>query len=109
MALLESTFDEVTSVLVLPSKYHRLLRTTNSQERLNEEIRRRDRVIRIYPNRASSERLLGAFLMEFDEAMMTGKVYTNMDDYYAWHASREALLKTEGSVVAFSEVLLTVA
>ena len=84
VALLESAFDEVTSVLVLPMKYHRLLRTTNSQERLNEEIRRRDRVIRIYPNRASCERLLGALLMEFDEAMTTGKVYTNMEDYNAW-------------------------
>jgi putative transposase len=113
VALLESAFDEVTSVLILPTKYHRLLRTSNSQERLNEEIRRRDRVIRIYPNRASCERLLGALLMEFDEAMTTGKVYTNMDDYHAWHTSREALPKTEGSAAAFkgkeSEVLLTVA
>ncbi len=57
-ALLEPAFDEVTAVLALPGKYHRLLRTTNSVERLNEEIRRRDRVIRIYPNRASCERLL---------------------------------------------------
>ncbi|MCX6366417.1 MAG: transposase [Armatimonadetes bacterium] len=120
VALLESAFDEVTSVLILPTKYHRLLRTSNSQERLNEEIRRRDRVIRSYPNRASCERLLGALLMKFDEAMTTGKVYTNMDDYHAWrlersegHASREALPKTEGSAAAFkgkeSEVLLTVA
>ena len=126
VALLESAFDEVTNVLVLPVKYHRLLRTSNSQERLNEEIRRRDRVIRIYPNRASCERLLGALLMEFDEAMTTGKVYTNMDDYHAWRlkrseghlpedkgcASREALPETKPSAAAFkgkeSEVLLTV-
>ena len=120
VALLESAFDEVTSVLVLPMKYHRLLRTTNSQERLNEEIRRRDRVIRIYPNRASCERLLGALLMEFDEAMTTGKVYTNMEDYNAWRtarsegrASREALPNTVPSAAAFkgkeSEVLVTTA
>ena len=127
VSLLESAFDEVTSVLVLPMKYHRLLRTSNSQERLNEEIRRRDRVIRIYPNRASCERLLGALLMEFDEAMTTGKVYTNMDDYHTWRlerseghlpkdegrASREALPEVEDSAAAFkgkeSEVLLTVA
>ena len=125
--------DEVTSVLVLPSKYHHLLRTTNSQERLNGEIRRRDRVIRIYPNRASCERLLGALLMEFDEAMTSGKVYTNMDDYHAWRlakpaghltedqgsanpapisASREALPVEQPSAAAFkgkeSEVLSTV-
>jgi putative transposase len=118
VALLESAFDEVTSVLVLPSKYHRLLRTTNSQERLNEEIRRRDRVIRIYPNRASCERLLGALLVEFDEAMTSGKVYTNMDEFHTWqlerstgHASREALPEAIPSAAAFkgkeSEVLLT--
>ena len=113
VALLESAFDEVTNVLVLPVKYHRLLRTSNSQERLNEEIRRRDRVIRIYPNRASCERLLGALLMEFDEAMTTGKVYTNMDDYHAWRFSRAALIEARCSAAAFkgkeSEVLLTVA
>ena len=113
VALLESAFDEVTSVLILPTKYHRLLRTSNSQERLNEEIRRRDRVIRIYPNRASCERLIGALLMEFDEAMTTGKVYTNMDDYHAWHTSRKALPEAMPSAAAFkgkeSEVLLTVA
>lgn len=90
-ALLESAFDEVTAVLALPGKYHRLLRTTNSVERLNEEIRRRDRVIRIYPNRASCERLLGALLMEFDEAMSCGKVYVGMDEYLAWRAARCAV------------------
>ncbi len=84
VALLESAFEDVTSVLVLPGKYHRLLRTTNSVERLNAEIRRRDRVIRIYPNRASCERLLGALLMEFDETMSSGKVYVDMTLYWSW-------------------------
>jgi len=111
VALLESGFDEVTSVMVLPLKYHRLLRTTNSVERLNEEIRRRDRVIRIYPNRASCERLLGALLMEFDEAMSSGKVYLDMSEYRAWCQSRDALRCPEGSAAAFkgkeSEVLVS--
>lgn len=112
VALLESAFDDVTSVLVLPSKYHRLLRTTNSVERLNEEIRRRDRVIRIYPNRASCERLLGALLMEFDESMSSGKVYVDMAAYRAWRESHDAGYEaaTAPSGVAFrskeGEVLL---
>ena len=87
---------------------------------MNEEIRRRDRVIRIYPNRASCERLLGALLMEFDEAMTTGKVYTNMEDYNAWRTARsegrascEAMPEAKPSAAAFkgkeSEVLVTVA
>lgn len=107
VALLESAFDEVTSVLVLPVKYHRLLRTTNSVERLNEEIRRRDRVIRIYPNRASCERLLGALLMEWDESMSSGKVYVDMTAYHSWRAAQVSV-----SVASFcgkeSDVLLTV-
>ena len=51
--------------------------------------------------------------MEFDEAMTTGKVYTNMDEFHAWCACRESRTEAEGSAVAFkgkeSEVLLTVA
>ena len=104
--------------MVLPTKYYRRLRTTNSQERLNEEIRRRDRVIRIYPNRASCERLLGALLIEFDEAMSCGKVYIGMEEYHAWRASQVAGLvgraagsESLGSSDAFkgkeAEVLLT--
>ena len=43
------------------------LRTTNSLERLNQEFRRRQRVIRIFPNRDSAIRLIGAVLMKQDE------------------------------------------
>jgi putative transposase len=67
VAILERGFDDATAVLALPLPYRRRLRTTNGQERLNEEIRRRERVIRIFPNRASVIRLLGALLLEQDE------------------------------------------
>jgi putative transposase len=53
-------------------------------ERLNEEIRRRERVIRIFPNRESALRLLGALLMEQDEAWTTGKRYFDMGAYWQW-------------------------
>ncbi len=98
VGLLESAFEEVTSILALPGKYHRLLRTTNSVERLNEEIRRRDRVIRIYPNRASCERLLGALLMEFDERMSSGKVYVDMAPYWSWRDAKQG--SSAGEAVA---------
>lgn len=61
---LERGFDDATAVLALPEYYRRKLRTTNSVERLNEEIRRRERVIRIFPNRDSAQRLIGAILVE---------------------------------------------
>ena len=68
---LEAGFDDATAVLALPEPYRRRLRTTNSVERLNEEIRRRERVIRIFPNRESAIRLLGALLLEQHEQWTT--------------------------------------
>jgi len=49
MDILEEGFEDATAVLELPEQYRRRLRTTNGLERLNEEIRRRERVIRIFP------------------------------------------------------------
>ena len=60
-ALLDEAFDDITAVLALPLKYRKRLRTTNGVERLNQEIRRRDRVIRIFPNAASVIRLMGVY------------------------------------------------
>lgn len=48
VALLDEAFDDITAVLILPLKYRKRLRTTNGVERLNQEIRRRERVIRIF-------------------------------------------------------------
>ena len=91
MDRLEAGFEDVTAVLSLPERYRKRLRTTNSMERLNEEIRRRERVIRIFPNRASATRLLGALLMEHDESWSTGKVYLDMTEYWQWkEAQRQA-------------------
>lgn len=88
MAVLESGFDDVTAVLALPEKYRKRLRTTNSVERLNEEVRRRERVIRIFPNRESVVRLIGALLMELDEKWASGKKYLDMTEYLEWRESQ---------------------
>jgi len=84
IATLERGFDDATAVLALPRAYRKRLRTTNGQERLNEEVRRRERVIRIFPNRQSAIRLLGALLMEQDEQWSTGKRYFDMTAYWQW-------------------------
>lgn len=91
MKKLEDAFESATAVLMLPEKYRKRLRTTNGQERLNEEIRRRDRVIRIYPNRASAFRIVGALLMEIHEKWTTGRKYLSMEEYWVW---REANLNS---------------
>jgi putative transposase len=90
MAILEAGFDDATAVLALPEPYRRRLRTSNGMERLNEEVRRRERVIRIFPNRESAIRLLGSLLMEQDEVWSTGRRYFEMADYWTWRASQDA-------------------
>ena len=87
VAVLEAGFDDATAVLALPDPYRRRLRTTNSVERLNEEIRRRERVIRIFPNRESALRLLGALLLEQHEQWTTGHHYLDMTAY--WQSRQE--------------------
>ena len=82
ISILEDGFDDVMAVICLPEKYRKRLRTTNSIERLNEEIRRRERVIRIFPSEESAIRLIGALLVEQDEKWSTGRKYLELDDYY---------------------------
>lgn len=84
METLEAGFDDATAVLVLPEPYRRRLRTSNGMERLNEEVRRRERVIRIFPNRKSAIRLLGAVLMERHEQWTTGHRYFDLAAYWRW-------------------------
>lgn len=87
LAILEEGLEDALAVLSLPEKYRVRLRTTNGMERLNEEIRRRERVIRIFPNEASALRLIGALLAEQHEVWSTGKRYFDMAEYYEWKAT----------------------
>lgn len=64
---LEEGFDDAIQYLNEPLAYHRFIRSTNSLERLNQEVRRRERVIRIFPNTQSAFRLIGAVLMDYEE------------------------------------------
>ena len=96
--VLENGFDDITAVLCLPERYRKRLRTTNGMERLNEEIRRRDRVIRIYPNRNSVIRLIGALLMEMDEKWQSGHKYLDMKEYFAWREEQKKQAKQASKV-----------
>ena len=83
VSCLEEGFADAMAVMALPEKYRRRLRTTNMQERLNQEIRRRERVIRIFPNDESALRLIGALLAEFNEAWAE-RLYLDMDEFKEW-------------------------
>lgn len=84
---LEAGFEDVTSVLTLPGKYRRRLRTTNMVERFIEEIRRREKVIRIFPTMTSAWRMVGALCAEQHEEWSTGRRYLNMDEYFRWKST----------------------
>ncbi len=86
VACLEAGFEDVIIVMALPDKCRKRLRTTNMQERLNEEIRRRERVIRIFPNNELALRLIGALLAEQNEAWQERKCL-DMDEFKAWAAA----------------------
>lgn len=81
VSLLDESFDDVTAVFNHPEKYRKRLRTSNSIERLNEELRRRERVIRIFPNEDSLIRLMGSILIEQHEKWVSGKKYLDMTEF----------------------------
>jgi putative transposase len=89
MAVLEAGFDDATAVLELPEPCRVRIRTTNNVERLNREIRRREKVIGIFTNRDSVIRLLGAVLMEVDESWSEQKKFIDMKLYLAWRNKKE--------------------
>ena len=53
-------------------------------EQLIQEVRRREKVIRIFPNKDSAWRLVGALLAEKHEEWSTGRRYLTMDEFYQW-------------------------
>ena len=74
-AWLEENLSEGFSVFDFPLEHRRSIRTTNSLERINKEIRRRTRVVGVFPNEASCLRLISALLMEISEEWQIGKHY----------------------------------
>lgn len=74
-AWLEESLAEGFTVFDFPLEHRRSIRTTNSLERINKEIRRRTRVVGVFPNEASCLRLVSALLMEISEEWQIGKRY----------------------------------
>jgi putative transposase len=75
---MEENLPEGLTVFELPQKHRKRMRTSNSLERLHEEINRRTRVARLFPNEASLLRLVSAIEMEISEDWIAGKRYLNM-------------------------------
>ena len=77
---LEEHIEECLSCLAFPESHRRRIRTTNGLERLNQEIKRRTRVVRIFPNREACLRLVSALAVEQSEEWLTGRRYLDMQE-----------------------------
>ena len=71
MECLDNGFESIMTVMVLPENIRRFHRTSNHIERLNRELKRRSKVIGVFPNTESIIRLMGSVLIELHEAFIT--------------------------------------
>ncbi len=79
--ILDEGYEDAVQFFSEPPEAHVHIRTTNVLERLNSEVRRRERPIRIFPNHQSAYRLIGAVLMDNQEMFdIKNKKYTHFPD-----------------------------
>jgi transposase-like protein len=74
----EENINETLSFYKLPLQHHKHMKSTNLLERLNQEIKRRTRVVRIFPNEESCLRLIRALAIEAHEGWLEDSRYLNM-------------------------------
>ncbi|MGU2420472.1 IS256 family transposase [Burkholderia cenocepacia] len=74
----ECNIAETLTFYRLPRAHHKHLKSTNMLERLNEEIKRRTRIVRIFPNEAACLRLVRALCSETHETWLEDSRYLNM-------------------------------
>jgi putative transposase len=90
---IEEHIEECLSCLYFPESHRRRIRTTNGLERLNQEIKRRTTVVRIFPNREACLRLVTALAMEQSEEWVTGRRYLDVEELkdHEWAEEREGV------------------
>jgi transposase-like protein len=78
-SLLEEHGEEILGVYALPEPHRKRMRTTNMLERQNQELKRRTRVVRVFPNAPSCLRLVSALLVETSQQWME-RLYLRMEE-----------------------------
>jgi putative transposase len=76
---LEEALEDCLACYAVPPAHRVRVRTTNGLERFNQELKRRTRVVRIFPNRAALLRLVTALVMEQSEEWISGRRYLSME------------------------------
>ena len=94
---IEEHVEECLSCLSFPESHRKRIRTTNGLERLNQEIKRRTRVVRIFPNREACLRLVSALAVEQSEEWLTGRRYLDMEELREHRRSEER--ETNGAML----------
>lgn len=79
-AWMEENLPQGLAVFALPAAHQKRMRTSNALERVNQELKRRTRVARVFPNEKSLLRLISALLAETSDDWETGKIYLNMEN-----------------------------
>jgi len=79
---LETEIEDCLACAAFPAAHRPRIRTTNGVERLNQELKRRTRVVRIFPNREALARLTTALAMEQSEEWVSGRRYLDMDPFW---------------------------
>lgn len=78
MTCLDEGFESAMTVMSLPHYWRKYFRTSNHIERINKELKRRSRVIGIFPNEESLIRLMGSVLIELNSGLNTRRsIFTN--------------------------------
>ena len=67
------------SYTAFPKQHWKRLKTTNLMERINRELKRRTKVVGVFPNEESLLRLVGSILMDINEEWVTGRRYLTME------------------------------
>jgi len=89
---------------VAPPVHHKRLRTTNMIERVNQELKRRSKVVRIFPNPVSCRRLFTALLKEWHEDWAYGRIYLKMDLLEQFEAEKRAQQQERAPAVEESSI-----
>ena len=83
VSCLDDGFESSMTVMLLPVGLRRYYRTSNHIERLNKELKRRSKVIGVFPNEDSLLRLMGSVLIELHDAMLVGRAIFSKDSLAA--------------------------
>jgi putative transposase len=86
--LLAGAEEDLLAHFTFPETHRRQIRSTNPQERLNKEIKRRTNVVGIFPSRAAAIRLVGMILAEQDDEWQDGRRYFRPETMAAIDAAK---------------------